>query len=66
MTSRSVTARLREVFSFLWRRPAPTKREAARILSRAAKSGDTQSAAYVDFHDRLRAERAAGWPGRAA
>lgn len=47
-----------------WLQPAPmTTTQAARVLSQAAR--DVQGA-YQRTHDRLRAERAAGWPGRVA
>lgn len=43
-----------------WLKPAPiTPTQAAKVLSQAARDVKT---AYERTHDRLRAERDAGWP----
>ncbi|MBI1682355.1 hypothetical protein [Caulobacter hibisci] len=68
MKSRSLTSRVRELFSIRWLRPVMTAHEAGQVMARKAaearqRADLTQAERRDALHARLRAERAAGLVG---
>lgn len=68
MKSRTLTARLRELFSIRWLRPAITAHEAGQAMARRAAEARqraelTLAERRADLHAKLRAERDAGLVG---